>query len=92
MCNSCAVQPLLSGVMTDLIGLSSMREAAGQSTKSALSHTFLHDSRDDTMGATRGIYSKIFTVRLSFLSPRGQLDTETWSSRKSQVSAAMRRT
>ncbi|KAF8198623.1 surface antigen-domain-containing protein [Pholiota molesta] len=39
----------------------SMREAAGTSTKSALSHTFLFDTRDDKIAATRGVYAKLFT-------------------------------
>jgi outer membrane protein insertion porin family len=38
-----------------------MREAAGTSTKSALSHTFLFDTRDDKIAATRGVYAKLFT-------------------------------
>lgn len=38
-----------------------MREAAGTTTKSALSHTFLFDTRDDKIAATRGVYAKLFT-------------------------------
>ena len=37
-----------------------MRESAGVSLKSALSHTFLLDTRDDKMAATRGAYGKIY--------------------------------
>ncbi|KAJ7885101.1 surface antigen-domain-containing protein [Mycena olivaceomarginata] len=36
----------------------SMREAAGQSVKSSVSHTFLVDSRDDRLFPTRGFYLK----------------------------------
>ena len=38
-----------------------MREAAGTSIKSALSHTFLFDTRDDKIAATRGVYAKLLT-------------------------------
>ncbi|KAF8962336.1 surface antigen-domain-containing protein [Flammula alnicola] len=37
----------------------SMREAAGISTKSALSHSVLFDTRDDRIAATRGVYAKL---------------------------------
>jgi outer membrane protein insertion porin family len=37
-----------------------MRESAGVSLKSSLSHTFLLDTRDDKMAATRGAYGKIY--------------------------------
>ncbi|KAJ6571994.1 surface antigen-domain-containing protein [Mycena capillaripes] len=36
----------------------SMREAAGQSVKSALSHTFVLDSRNDRLSPTEGVYLK----------------------------------
>ncbi|KAJ7255225.1 surface antigen-domain-containing protein [Mycena rebaudengoi] len=36
----------------------SIREAAGQSVKSSVSHTFLLDSRDDRLTPTRGLYLK----------------------------------
>ncbi|GLB39335.1 putative surface antigen [Lyophyllum shimeji] len=38
----------------------SMRECAGQTLKSALSHTYILDSRDDRFMATRGFYAKVF--------------------------------
>ena len=34
----------------------SMREAAGSSTKSAISHTWTRDTRDDSIFGTRGSY------------------------------------
>ena len=37
-----------------------MRESAGISLKSSLSHTFLLDTRDDKMAATRGASGKIY--------------------------------
>ena len=37
-----------------------MRQSAGTSVKSSLSHTFLYDTRDDKITATRGAYGKIF--------------------------------
>lgn len=36
-----------------------MREAAGQSIKSALSHTWTRDTRDDSLFGTRGAYIKL---------------------------------
>lgn len=38
-----------------------MREAAGTTLKSAISHSFLFDTRDDKIAATRGVYAKFFT-------------------------------
>ena len=37
----------------------SIREAAGPSIKSALSHTFMRDSRDDALLGTKGSYVKL---------------------------------
>ena len=37
-----------------------MRQCAGTSVKSSLSHTFLYDTRDDKITATRGAYGKFF--------------------------------
>lgn len=37
-----------------------MREAAGQTVKSSISHTYLLDTRDDRITATRGFYTKLF--------------------------------
>ena len=37
-----------------------MRQSAGTSVKSSLSHTFLYDTRDDKITATRGAYGKFF--------------------------------
>ncbi|KAG9000288.1 hypothetical protein FRB90_011865 [Tulasnella sp. 427] len=37
----------------------SMREATGHSFKSAVTHTYLRDTRDDTMFGSRGTYTKI---------------------------------
>lgn len=37
-----------------------MREAAGTSVKSSLSHTFMYDTRDDRIAATRGLYGKVY--------------------------------
>lgn len=47
----------------------SVRDAAGDSVKSAISHTFIHDSRDDPFVATKGSYLKLRQVRFS-RSPR----------------------
>lgn len=38
----------------------SMREAAGTSVKSSLSHSFAYDTRDDRIAATRGVYGKLY--------------------------------
>ncbi|KIL63859.1 hypothetical protein M378DRAFT_186916 [Amanita muscaria Koide BX008] len=38
----------------------SMRSAAGPSTKSALSLTYIRDTRDDQIAATRGFYIRLF--------------------------------
>ncbi|KAF5380197.1 hypothetical protein D9615_006161 [Tricholomella constricta] len=38
----------------------SMRESAGQTLKSALSHSYIFDTRDDRIMATRGHYAKAF--------------------------------
>lgn len=37
-----------------------MRESAGQTIKSALSHSYIIDTRDDRITATRGKYAKFF--------------------------------
>jgi outer membrane protein insertion porin family len=37
-----------------------MREAAGQTVKSSISHTWTRDNRDDEIAATRGFYTKLF--------------------------------
>ena len=37
-----------------------MREAAGQTVKSSLFHTFVHDSRDDVLVGSRGRYIRFF--------------------------------
>lgn len=37
-----------------------MREAAGQTLKSSVSHTWTRDTRDDKFTATRGLYTKLF--------------------------------
>lgn len=49
---------LISAVMPAIKAPYSMREAAGQSVKSSVSHTFLVDSRDDRLFPTRGFYLK----------------------------------
>ena len=36
-----------------------MRRSAGQSLKSALSHSFISDTRDDTFLATKGSYLRL---------------------------------
>jgi outer membrane protein insertion porin family len=38
----------------------SMREAAGQSLKSAISHSWMRDTRDNPIAATRGLYTKFY--------------------------------
>ena len=38
----------------------SMREAAGESLKSSISHTYLLDTRDDRMMANKGVYAKLY--------------------------------
>ncbi|KAG8896504.1 hypothetical protein FRB99_008858 [Tulasnella sp. 403] len=47
------------GHLTEMASLS-IREAAGHSIKSALTHTYLRDTRDDTMSATRGSYYRLY--------------------------------
>ena len=37
-----------------------MREAAGQSIKSSVFHTWTHDTRDDSLFGTRGLYLRLF--------------------------------
>lgn len=37
-----------------------MRQSAGTSMKSSLSHTFFYDTRDDKVAATCGAYGKFF--------------------------------
>jgi outer membrane protein insertion porin family len=37
----------------------SMRESAGVTLKSSISHTWTKDTRDDRIKATRGLYSKV---------------------------------
>ena len=37
-----------------------MRKASGNSLKSSFSHTFIHDTRDDNLMGTRGLYMKVF--------------------------------
>jgi outer membrane protein insertion porin family len=37
-----------------------MREAAGNTLKSSISHTWTRDTRDDKLAATRGSYAKFF--------------------------------
>lgn len=37
-----------------------MRQAAGYSFKSSISHTLVNDTRDDKLAGTRGFYTKIF--------------------------------
>ena len=41
-----------------------IREAAGPSVKSALSHTFTRDTRDDPFASTRGSFLKLKQVGL----------------------------
>jgi outer membrane protein insertion porin family len=43
-----------------------MRQSAGTSVKSSLSHTFLYDTRDDKISATRGAYGKFFQELAGF--------------------------
>ena len=43
-----------------------MRQSAGTSVKSSLSHTFLYDTRDDKITATRGAYGKFFQELAGF--------------------------
>ncbi|KAH7921552.1 hypothetical protein BV22DRAFT_1038526, partial [Leucogyrophana mollusca] len=38
----------------------SIRESAGQNVKSSLSHTWIRDTRDDKIAATRGHYTKLY--------------------------------
>jgi outer membrane protein insertion porin family len=38
----------------------SIREAAGTSVKSSLSHAFVYDTRDDGIAATKGVYGKLY--------------------------------
>lgn len=43
-----------------LICRCSVREAAGQTIKSSISHTWTHDTRNDRIIATHGSYTKFF--------------------------------
>jgi len=43
-----------------------MRQSAGTSVKSSLSHTFLYDTRDDKIAATHGVYGKFFQELAGF--------------------------
>ena len=43
-----------------------MRQSAGTSVKSSFSHTFLYDTRDDRIAATRGVYGKFFQELAGF--------------------------
>ncbi|KAF8870966.1 mitochondrial protein [Gymnopilus junonius] len=64
----------------------SMREAAGVSIKSSLSHTLSYDTRDDKITATQGLYGKIFQeiagLNLGGDSHFYKIDTEGQISRK----------
>lgn len=44
-----------------------IRQAAGQSVKSALSHTLVHDSRDNTVMGSKGLFAKLIQVSQIFL-------------------------
>lgn len=46
--------------------LVSMREAAGQSIKSSLFHTYMVDSRDDRIATRRGFYTKVLQEMAGF--------------------------
>lgn len=46
--------------LTELVH--SVRDAAGQSVKSSISHTFTRDTRDDPFVATKGSYLKLKQV------------------------------
>ena len=37
-----------------------MRKASGNSLKSSFSHTFIHDTWDNSLMGTRGLYMKVF--------------------------------
>jgi len=55
-------RPYLTNVFT--FSSTSIREAAGFTVKSALSHTFLHDTRDSVAVPARGLYLKLSQVCL----------------------------
>lgn len=37
-----------------------IREAAGETLKSSIFHSWIHDTRDDRIAATRGAYAKLY--------------------------------
>lgn len=68
----------------------SIREAAGTSVKSSLSHTLTYDTRDDRIAATRGVFGRLFHelagLRLGGdahfyrIEAEGQLSRKFWDS------------
>ncbi|KAJ7716259.1 surface antigen-domain-containing protein [Mycena maculata] len=54
-----------------------MREAAGQSVKSSVSHTFVLDSRNDRLTPTRGFYLKVAHETAGFGGDASFLKSET---------------
>lgn len=38
----------------------SMRAAAGETLKSSIFHSFIYDTRDDKIAATKGVYTKLY--------------------------------
>ncbi|KAJ7583682.1 surface antigen-domain-containing protein [Mycena floridula] len=64
-----------------------IREAAGQSVKTSISHTWIKDTRDDRMAATRGWYAKVWH-EIASVSPR---PTTFWKGEvETQVSRVVR--
>jgi len=55
----------------------SIREAAGQSVKSALSHTFQRDTRDDPFVPTRGVFTRLRQELAGFGGDASFLKSET---------------
>lgn len=65
----------------------SVREAAGQSVKSAVSHTFVRDSRDDPFVPTRGAYARLRQELAGFGGDASFLKSETEGSVSREVGA-----
>ncbi|KIY43211.1 hypothetical protein FISHEDRAFT_53949 [Fistulina hepatica ATCC 64428] len=74
----------------------SIRRCAGQSLKTSISHTYVHDSRDDRLAATRGYYAKITQelagiggrdARFYKVSAEGQISRPMWRGLSAALSA-----
>ena len=67
-----------------------MREAAGTTVKSSLSHSLTYDTRDDRIAASRGVYGRLFhelaglrlggDAQFYKIEAEGQLSRKLWDS------------